>query len=103
VNKDGRKGLSPVGLDSSQTLPTLVGEVCSYLLALLELRRQTFDKALGDRVEEFIRGSGADEHLLAVGDDHIRSVGKHPVQARAATPYVLACRLVGNRCCSVPG
>src|SRR5215210_1439159 len=96
VNRGKMKGHSPVGLDPSRTLPTLVGEACSYPLALLELRRQSFDKALRDRVEESIRGSGADEHLLAVGADHIRSVGEHPVQARAATHYVLACRLVGD-------
>src|SRR5215212_2373036 len=94
VNKDGRKGHSPVGFDPSHTLPILVGEACSYLFALLELRRQSFYKALRDRVVEFIHGSGPDEYLLAVGGDHIHSVSEHPVEARAATHYVLACRLV---------
>ena len=58
-----------------------MSEACSYLLALLELRRQPFDKALRDRVEESIRGSGADEYLLAVGGDHIFAVSEHPVEA----------------------
>jgi hypothetical protein len=61
VNKDEKKGHSPVGLDPSHTLLTLVSEAFSYLLALLqELRRQPFYKALRDRVEEFVRRSGAD-------------------------------------------
>jgi hypothetical protein len=81
VNKDKRKGHSPVGLGPSHTLLALVSEACSYLLTLLELRWQTFDKPLRDRVEESIRHSGADEYLLAVGGDHIFAVSEHPVEA----------------------
>src|SRR3712207_1019231 len=50
---------------------------------------QTFEESLGDGLEEFVEGSQAKEHPLAVGCNHIFSVGYHPVEAAAASYYVL--------------
>ena len=57
------------------TLPTLVGEACSDLWALLELRRQTFDKAPRYGLDECIDLALTDEHPLAVLCYHICSFG----------------------------
>src|SRR5215212_3917988 len=55
---------------------------------------QTLPEALRYRLEERVLLALSDEHPLAVGGDHVRPVGEHPVEARAATYYVLARGLV---------
>jgi hypothetical protein len=37
-----------------------------------------------------------DEHLLAVGCDHVLPVGYHPVDAPSAYAYVFRCRVVDD-------
>jgi hypothetical protein len=84
VDKDSRKRHSSVGL-----YPSHSSHPCrrSFLLSLLwgELRMQTFEEALRDGVEEFLEGSQANDHPLAVGRNHVFAVGYHPVEAAAAT------------------
>src|SRR5215217_2357244 len=54
-----------------------------------ELRRQTFEETLRDGVKECVEGSNANEHPLAIGCNHIFSVGYQPVEAAAARHFVL--------------
>jgi hypothetical protein len=37
-----------------------------------------------------------DEHLLAVGCDHVLLIGYHPVEAPSTCDYVLRCRFVDD-------
>src|SRR5688500_904245 len=49
---------------------------------------QTFEEALRDGRNEFIFRTKAEEHLLAVGGEHVFAVDYHPVEALAARNYV---------------
>jgi hypothetical protein len=63
--------------------------LCRQVLLLsLEPRMQTFEEALGDRLEKSIRGTEAEEHPLAVRCEQIFAVGQDPVEAVAATDQV---------------
>jgi hypothetical protein len=87
VNKGKGKGHSPVELYPSHTLPP-----CRRVFLLWEelkdLRMQTCKEALRDGLNEFIFRTKAEEHLLAVGGDHVFAVHYQPVEAAAASYYV---------------
>src|SRR5919112_6827475 len=55
---------------------------------------QTLPQALRYGLEERLALALPDEHPLAVGGDHVRPVGEHPIEARTARYYVLARGLV---------
>jgi hypothetical protein len=46
---------------------------------------QTFEEALRDGRNEFIFRTQAEEHLLAVGGQHVFAVDYHPVEAAPAS------------------
>jgi hypothetical protein len=55
---------------------------------LKDLRMQTCKEALREGLNEFIFRTKAEEHLLAVGGDHVSAVHYQPVEAAAASYYV---------------
>src|SRR5829696_7342030 len=65
-----------------------------WILSLAESGMQTFEEAVRYGLDERVDLALTDEHLLAVRGDHVRPVGEHPVEAIAATHYVLARGLV---------
>src|SRR5215216_305955 len=81
------KAHSPLGCYLYTTPPF---SACFLLFSeeLHELRMQTFEEALRDGRNEFIFRTQAEEHLLAVGGEHVFAVGYHPVGAAAASYYV---------------
>src|SRR5215211_7478000 len=88
VNKDKKEGPQPRRTRPFPLFPPL--SAC-FLLSwdeLHELRMQTFEAALRDGRNEFIFRTQAEEHLLAVGGQHVFAVGYHPVEAAAARNYV---------------
>src|SRR5215208_942476 len=88
VNKDKKEGPQPRRPRPFPLFPPL--SAC-FLLSweeLEELRMQPFEEALRDGRNEFIFRTQAEEHLLAVGGEHVFAVDYHPVEAAAARNYV---------------
>ena len=84
VNKDKKEGPQPRRTRPFPLFPPL--SAC-FLLSweeLEELRMQSFEEALRDGRKEFIFRTQAEEHLLAVGGEHVFAVDYHPVEAAAA-------------------
>src|SRR5829696_7928646 len=96
VNKGMNKAHSPLGCYLYAAPPL---SACFLLVSeeLHPLRMQTCEEALRDGRIEFISRTQADEHLLAVGGQHVFAVGYHPVQAASASYYVFERWLVDGR------
>src|SRR5215218_3346522 len=92
VNKGMNNAHSPLGCYLYAAPPL---SACFLLVSeeLHPLRMQTCEEALRDgRIR-----TQADEHLLAVGGQHVFAVGYHPVQAASASYYVFDRWLVDGR------